>query len=131
MELYNYFIARYYLYTDASNGNSDDIAVLQSVKITSSPHQCLSFWYHMYGSDIGTIRVYQIYSTQVQQTPIWSTFGNKGQEWFYQAINLTYQDDTYRIMFEGVKESGRKGDIAVDDIHISNTDCKGISFILE
>lgn len=87
----------------------------------------------MYGSDIGTLRVYHIFSTQVQQTPIWSTFGNKGHEWLYQAINLTYQDDNYRMLFEGVRGDGRKGDIAVDDIHISNTDGKGIriSFILE
>lgn len=126
MDLYHYFIAGYYLYTDASNGNSNDIAVLQSVRITSSPHQCLSFWYNMYGSNIGTLRVHQLYSTQVQQTPIWSMSGNKGREWRYQAINLTYQNDNYRILFEGVRGDGRKGDIAVDDIHISNTDCKGI-----
>ncbi|CAC5426847.1 unnamed protein product [Mytilus coruscus] len=117
----------FYAYTEASEGSLGDIAKLESVEITSSPYQCLSFWYHMRGRDIGSLLVYQIYTSQKMNMLVWTVNGEKGTAWIYQAINLTYKNDNFQIKFEGVRGDGSKGDIALDDITITNTYCKDFS----
>ncbi|VDI81604.1 Hypothetical predicted protein [Mytilus galloprovincialis] len=117
-------IAGYYAYTEASRGRFGDIAKLKSIGIASSPYQCLSFWYHLRGDDIGSLRVYQIYSTQDEDMPIWTVNGEQGTGWIYQAIDITYKNEYYQIMFEGVRGDGNKGDIALDDITITNSHCE-------
>lgn len=52
----------FYVYSDASGGNKRDVARLTSGSIVSRPKQCLSFWYHMYGYDIGRLKVFQMSS---------------------------------------------------------------------
>lgn len=126
MLIYKCFIVGYYAYTAAENGNPGNVAKLESVEITSSPHQCLSFWYNMHGEDIGSLLVYQIYSNKDGNMPIWTVRGAKGTEWIYQAINLTYTNGNFQIKFEGTRGDGEKGEIALDDITIRNNYCKGI-----
>lgn len=123
------FVAGFYAYTEASEGDRGNVAKLESVEITSSPHQCVSFWYHMHGQDIGSLRVYQIYSSQNGNKLIWTVTDAKGTEWIYQAINLTYNNDSFKIKFEGVRGRGRKGDIALDDITIRNNNCNGMCLL--
>lgn len=120
------FIAGYYVYTNAEKGKHRDIAELKSAGITSSPNQCLSFWYHMSGDDIGSLRVYQIYSIQDKDKPLWTVDGEQDTVWMYQAINLKYRNDNFKIKFEGVRGNGDEGDIALDDIKITNNNCRGI-----
>lgn len=69
------FIAGHYAYTKADEGSLGDIAELISVGIRSSPYQCLSFWYHMHGRNIGLLRVYQIYLNHDWNMPIWNVTG--------------------------------------------------------
>ncbi|CAG2250091.1 RNF213 [Mytilus edulis] len=49
---------------------------------------------------------------------------SKGTGWIYQAIDITYKNEYYQIMFEGVRGDGNKGDIALDDITITNSHCE-------
>lgn len=80
----------------------------------------------MRGDDIGSLHVYQIYSTPDEDMPIWTVDDEQGTAWIYQAINLTYKNEYFQIMFEGVRGVGNKGDIALDDITITNSYCEGM-----
>lgn len=49
----------HYIYVDSSVGEWGDMSYLVSdVFQPSSRGHCLTFWYHMYGSHIGTLNVY-------------------------------------------------------------------------
>lgn len=49
----------YYLYVDSSVGEWGDSTFLVSDVFQKSIRgHCLTFWYHMYGSHVGTLRVY-------------------------------------------------------------------------
>lgn len=54
------FFSGYYLYIEASNRREDQVARLRSpyldIPMDYSPI-CLFFFYHMYGSDVGELRV--------------------------------------------------------------------------
>lgn len=41
---------------------------------------CFTFWYHMYGSSIGSLNLYQVVGNT--ETLIWTLSGNKGRQWF-------------------------------------------------
>ena len=49
---------------------------------------CMSFWYHMYGSDIGTLWISNGGSGSV---PLWSKSGDQGDQWF--NVNVTVHED--------------------------------------
>ena len=67
-----------------------DTALLNSERLTpTAGFACLSFWYHMYGSGIGQLRVlidhgipntHEIDDDQ-KQFPIWVLSGEQGNEW--------------------------------------------------
>jgi hypothetical protein len=40
----------------------------------------MEFWYYMYGTDIGTLRVH-VKSQNGSFSPVWEVAGNKGDEW--------------------------------------------------
>lgn len=47
----------YYIYIETSSVSANKTARLLSPTVTLSGSQCLSFWYHMYGSDINRLSV--------------------------------------------------------------------------
>lgn len=53
------FLLGHYIYVDSSVGEWGDMSFLISeVFQPSSRRHCLTFWYHMYGNHVGTLRVY-------------------------------------------------------------------------
>ena len=49
----------YYLYTETSNRYISDKARLDGAKARAPPYgACITFWYHMYGEDMGSLTVY-------------------------------------------------------------------------
>lgn len=69
----------YYMYVEASQGSSWDLATFESTWLKQSASTCVvTFWYHMYGTGIGTlygyVKVGQTYSRLFEE------YGNKGLE---------------------------------------------------
>ena len=65
------------MYVEASSGKTWDLAALESTWLRQSAATCVvSFWYHMYGSGIGTLYAY----VKVGQTysRLFEEWGNKG-----------------------------------------------------
>ena len=50
--------------------------------------QCLQFWYHMYGNDIGTLNVYIKIGANLG-IPVWIRSGNRGNVWKVSQIAIT------------------------------------------
>ena len=48
---------------------------------TGSSGRCLKFWYHMYGSTIGSLNVWM--SSNGSTGMIWTLFGNQNNQWNY------------------------------------------------
>ena len=72
-------IAGYYMYTEATPVNENNTARLLSpvffTRSSSNIRGCVQFWFHMYGSDMGTLRV------RVNGQVIWKRSGNQGNRW--------------------------------------------------
>jgi hypothetical protein len=48
--------------------------------VLASP-RCLTFYYYMYGSGVGSLRVYTQSSTAASRQEVWVASGNKGRVW--------------------------------------------------
>ena len=60
---------------------------------------CVRFYYHMYGNDMGELRVYRQsggnYSTS--HSDIWSTSGNKGSDWHKELVEVELTGNEDRV----------------------------------
>lgn len=110
----------HYIYIEASSRKRYDSAQIVSPSYSSPQGGCLSFWYNMHGSQIGTLNVNMKVGSR--STQIWRKSGDQGQRWQQAQATIT-PSTNYTIMFEGVIGTGFRGDIAIDDISISSTGC--------
>ncbi|CAG2236370.1 unnamed protein product [Mytilus edulis] len=112
----------YYIYTmSETESQANDETDLLSGVIGPNPKQCLTFWYHMYGKHINTLIVFQLNDNRTVE--LWNESAYQGNKWYFQSLSL---NDTgpYHIMFKAIRGNGNKSEIAIDDISITNTDCK-------
>ncbi|OPL32967.1 hypothetical protein AM593_07550, partial [Mytilus galloprovincialis] len=111
----------YYMYTKSlSESKYNDESNLHSGLIVPSLNQCLTFWYHMYGRDINTLKVFQ--NSSGHNKELWSKTGNQGNKWHVHSLPLI-NIGPYRINFKAIRGNGDRSNIAVDDIFIKNTVC--------
>ena len=48
---------------------------------------CLSFYYHMYGSSIGSLEVYVLSSVGIRQS-LFNKSSNQGNQWYFQKVYI-------------------------------------------
>ncbi|XP_073248869.1 uncharacterized protein [Porites lutea] len=105
----------YYMYTETSSPRGQgDNAKLQVSVSGNGAAACLVFYYHMYGDTIGALKVYS------GNDLVFNVFGNQGNYWI-QARETIYLRNS--IIFEGIAGSSFTGDIAIDDVAITNGSC--------
>jgi len=113
----------YYAYTEAS-GYNNMAAILEGpcFDLRSACNPQLSFWYHMYGSSMGTLSV-EITDDCSTWTSIWSRSGNQGSYWQQAVVDLSaYAGSTINIRFKGVTGSSYTSDMAIDYICVNTTE---------
>lgn len=120
----------HYMYIEASTPRMDgDKAVLKTPKFAQVQLACLKFWYHMKGSGIGSLSVYEssdvtksstLHSTK--KTLLWTKTAEQGPNWLKAQIEFSTTDD-FQIMFSGTRGNDYNGDIAIDDIIIHRGHC--------
>ena len=110
----------YYAYAETSSPNSPGVDLDLKTPIMSEAIGSFSFWYHMYGTDIGTLKIQ--YSADGST---WTTFssisGNKGNSWYYYDSANHYWYYSYGAMYlRWYYTSGgdHLGDAAIDKIEI-------------
>ena len=116
-----------YLYTEASNCTNNTGAVLTpTFDFSNLIDATLTFWYHMYGADMGTMSV-QV-STDGGNTwssDLWSLSGDQGNSWQQATVDLTpyVGNASVMIRFIGTTGGGYRSDMAIDDINVNGTVC--------
>lgn len=116
----------FYVYINAKNGRENETARFFSPNLHASDNSCFTFWYIMYASytyksDMGTLRVYKD-SIQTDRI-VWEVSGNQRYGWIKAAIDI-HQGD-FKIIFEGIRGSSKRSDIAIDDISLTKGTCSG------
>lgn len=78
----------------------------------------VSFNYHMFGTNIGTLRFQASANGGATWTTMWEKSGDQGDEWrkVYLSLNQFADDQIVRFRFVGIGGNGPKGDIAIDNI---------------
>ncbi|KAF7393160.1 hypothetical protein HZH66_008993 [Vespula vulgaris] len=110
----------YYLYIEASGRLVNDTARIISPLYNSvlTESGCFSFWYHMYGTAMGALRVYFKTETDINPQLMFHKEGNQGNQWLHGIFTLPKVDKNFQIIIEGKRGTSYVSDIAVDDIAI-------------
>jgi hypothetical protein len=112
-----------YVYTEVSGSCVMQRAEMVSpcIDLSGTVEPELTFWYHMNGTDMGTLSVDVLQNQEwINELAVHS--GSNGNEWTSSTVNLTaFAGDTITIRFRGVSASGPFGDMAIDDISIVET----------
>ncbi|XP_052037810.1 apical endosomal glycoprotein [Apodemus sylvaticus] len=85
--------------------------------------ECLSFWYHLYGPQIGTLRLAM--RREGEDTLLWSRSGTHGNRWHQAWVTLHHQPEAstkYQLLFEGLRD-GYHGSMALDDLAVRPGPC--------
>ena len=76
-------LGRYY-YMEATGRRRGQRARLQSRPFNLYYRACLTFYYHMYGSDMGTLKVL------LNDKVIWQLDGNQGNQWHIATVPILH-----------------------------------------
>lgn len=110
-----------YIYLEASGTCNNQLATLNSpcMDLTSAVNPQLTFWYHMWGTAMGSLSV-DIMANGVWNNNVIPTIsGNQGNQWNLGSVNLTpYIGQVIVVRFRGITGTGFESDIALDDINI-------------
>ena len=113
-----------YLESSAIDEDEDTIAILQSECIDiKTQNDCnMSFYYNMYGIDIGSLMLSISNDGGLTWNSLFYTSGNHGNNWIFQEIDLNnYAGYSCIFRFTGKTLKNKNyGDIAIDDIIIYN-----------
>lgn len=120
----------FYMYIEASSPNNPSrTANFESpcFNITNATAATFSFWYHMYGGNVGTLYV-ELSTDNGATYPnlLWSQTGqvqtSHGAAYIQQSLNLSaYLGQTIKIRFRGVTGPSWNGDMAIDDVVLNAT----------
>lgn len=117
----------FYIYTEASDANFGDVATYTTpcVEINSND-AILSFYYHMFGSNMGELHV-DIDSGSGFTNDVTPVIDGQQQvsnnaDFIERQVDLSaYANQSIVIRFRAVRGNGFNSDIAIDDIDINGT----------
>ncbi|XP_063407272.1 MAM and LDL-receptor class A domain-containing protein 1-like isoform X2 [Mytilus trossulus] len=114
-------VGRVFMFIESSGQRDDDKAIMVTKMSLPRVDRCLRFWYHMYGSTMGTLNVYTE-NSQGTRIQIFTMSGDQGNQWNESAIFIPAMDNL-KVIFEGIRGSSSKSDIALDDIKLIPGTC--------
>ena len=116
-----------YMYTEATSGSAGNITELWSpcIDLSSLSSPKLSYWYHMYGANMGTLKVDVL--TSGVRVSIDSISGpqqtGENEPWLEKTLDLSaYAGQSIQLIWVGIRGSNFTSDIAIDDINIFEPD---------
>ncbi len=114
-----------YLENTELNCTAGAVAILESacLKIAQSDDDCdLQFYYHMYGSDISSLRLEITLDDGITWLPLWEQNGDQGNQWILADVNLNqYTGSLARLRFIATTGEDIFSDIAIDEITFFNS----------
>ncbi len=115
-----------YIYTEASGngtGYPNKVALLTSpcIDLSNEANAQLTFDYHMYGSNMGTLEMRASTDDGNSWTTIWSLNSNQGNRWNSQTVNLSgYSGNVIKLQLKGTTGSSYRSDMAIDNLNITS-----------
>ncbi|WP_299105855.1 GEVED domain-containing protein [uncultured Tenacibaculum sp.] len=118
----------YYMFLEASSNSStgqigsNATAILESACFDLAGKSSASFTFknHMYGNNVGSLKVQGLKDGQTSWTDLWSDSGNKGNQWNSVSVNLSaYLGGKVKLRLVGTTGNGWSSDIAVDDLAVT------------
>jgi hypothetical protein len=121
-----------FLYTETSVGagcqGGKVYALTPCINLSTATKPELSFWYHMYGSNSGTIGVDILVNDT--WTELFTKSGEQGSAWLQGTANLIpYVGKTVILRFRAVTGGGFQGDMAIDDITVQENAALPVEFV--
>ncbi len=120
------FSGDYYIYLEATGngtGYPSKVANLRR-QIYNSSLNSVSFNYHMYGTNMGTLALQVSNSSNSGYTQIWSRNGNQGNSWQNATVTIPssyLSNGGYYLRFVGTTGNGYRSDMALDNICFSSS----------
>jgi PKD repeat protein len=111
-----------YIYLEASGGCANREAVLVSdcYDLTGITSPQLSFYYHMFGGDMGSLSVDIIADGQMFSNVTPTISGNQGNTWVQRTVDLSaFSGNSIKIVFRGVTGTDFESDIAIDLVQLT------------
>ncbi|RMG67265.1 MAG: hypothetical protein D6722_13450, partial [Bacteroidetes bacterium] len=112
-----------YMFTETSSGVLGDQYSLLSpcIDLTATSGPRLSFWYHMFGGDMGTLEVFAVVNGQT--TLLWSLSGQQqtaeSDPWLEAQADLAaFAGQTIQLEWRGTRGASFTSDMAIDDVNI-------------
>lgn len=115
----------YYLFTEAS---ADCFYMTSSMMtpcldLTDMSMPRFTFWYHMYGEEMGELHVDLLTSEGFRKDIIFRHSGNLGDQWLKDSIDLEdYAGQFVSVRFRGITGPQYRSDMALDDIELFESD---------
>ena len=115
----------YYAFLETSDGgrgayNSGETAYLESIEIGGSSRN-LTFDYHMYGSNIGTLSI-DVFVNGNWQNDVWqisgAQHGSSSDPYSQASVDLSSYVGNIKVRFRATAAGGWKGDIAIDNLAV-------------
>ncbi|XP_076084855.1 MAM and LDL-receptor class A domain-containing protein 1-like isoform X1 [Mytilus galloprovincialis] len=112
-----------YVYIEASGSNKQngDKAVMSTNLQLPSIDYCMTFWYHMKGTNVGTLNIY-MEGQNIGKSQIWRRSGQQGNDWIKGEVDVL-DTNGRKISIEAVRGSDFSSDIAIDDISLTPGNC--------
>ena len=82
----------YYLYIESGSPRhpGDKARLYSELYPAVNRTQCFSFWYHMWGSSVGSLNVYVLHNTTLfNEEKLWSLSGNQNNTWRHGLLNIS------------------------------------------
>ncbi|XP_053312823.1 enteropeptidase [Spea bombifrons] len=110
----------YYLSTPTGPGIRQRVRLLSLPLVPRSEPSCLSFWYHMYGTNVFRLSVLVIFANDSEEV-MFQKEGNYGQNWNHGQVTLNETSEIV-VAFDAIRNQGFS-DIAIDDIGLLIGSC--------
>lgn len=122
--------SQYYVFLESSSGaayTNGDTAYLQANSVTGT---AVSFFYHMYGTNSGTL-AFEVYSGGGWKR-LWEVSGQQhvssSAAWTEQSVSLAFYPGSKNVRFVAIAKGGYLGDIAIDEIRFFAATSSSVSY---
>ncbi|KAK8385441.1 hypothetical protein O3P69_016333 [Scylla paramamosain] len=114
----------YFMSLTPTHDQNEGVAVIVTTELTATSAQdfCLRWWYHMDGSDVGTLSVHLITLKKEKDSVIWKKKGFQ-TAWWTEAFVGIHINENFVLEFKGSQGKNLLSNLAVDDIDMKTAVC--------